>query len=204
MPFPIDIDVVDGTAISDGVQTLTHGEASHIKLLRVDQDGFLIYEVTPPKKASSKISLKDYFVEEQQLIHTESTGLNPKGEPLGTYKYYRRSDGSYYASITGKKTPPHGIELGKLTERDAPLGIAVRTIAYQFGTEKFSRQTLKDKIPQSLYAQKLKSILDVLHKEGCLIKEVDLTSTQGKPKELYTATEKLRKIVLPSPNPEQT
>ena len=202
MPFPIDIDVLEGTAISDGVQTLTHKEVSHVKLLRVDAEGFLVYEVTPPKKISSKTSLKDYLVEDQ-LIDTEKTGLTPQGEPLGEYKYFKRSDGSYHSIVTGKKTGIHGIELGKLTDKDSPLGTVIRLVAYNFGTTKFSRKELSKVIPKKLtYAQKFKSILGILHKEGYLVKEVD--TTKAKAKETYTATEKLQKFVLPSPVPEQT
>lgn len=202
MPFPIDIDVLEGTLISDGIQTLTSKETSHVRLTKVDSDGFLVYEVTPPKKFSSKTSLKDYLGEEQ-LIGTVTTVESCDGQAQGIYKYYRRPDGSYYASIIGKDQKSHGIELGKLSNHESPVSIVARNIAFKFDVKKFSRNDLKIVIPKKLtYGQKLKSILDILHKEGYLVKEIDQTS-RNKAKELYTATERLKKVIIPSTSPEQ-
>lgn len=201
MPLPIDIEVEEGTTIDDGWQTLTHKDASHIRFLSVDPDGFLVYEITPPKKVITK-PLKEYFGEEQ-LIASEATIVDKDGQPVCQYKYFRRGDGSYYACIVGQETEPHKIELGKLTDRESPIFTIAKTIAYRFDTKKFSRKDLKPFLPKILtYFQKFKSLLDVLHHEGFLVKEIDQTS-RNKAKELYNATDKLKKFILPSPSPEQ-
>jgi hypothetical protein len=202
MPLPIDIEVVDGTSVSDGIVTLTHKETSHIRLLSLDKDNYLVYEITPPKKLSTKPS--KIFFGEDQLIDTTTTVTSLTGKPTGQYKYYRRANGSYYALITGEKTGQHKIELGKFTERDSPISTIAKAIAYNFSSRKFSRKDLIPLIPTPLrFGQKLKSLLDTLHYEGYLTKEMAQTAKK-KAKELYSATEKLKQVVPSSPSPEQT
>jgi len=202
MPLPIDIEVVEGTSFSDGILTLTHKETSHIRILAIDADNYLVYEVTPPKKLTTK-QLKEYFGEDQ-LIETVTTVASLTGEPTGKYKYYRRPNGSYYALITGEKTGDHKIELGKLAERDSPIATIAKAIAYNLGSKKFSRKDLRSLIPIPLqHGQKLKSLLDTLHYEGYLTKEMEKTAKK-KAKEIYSATEKLKQVIIPSPSLEQT
>lgn len=201
MPLPIDIEVVEGTSISDGIQTFTNKETSHIRLLSLDEDGFVKFELAPPKKVAIK-TLREYYGEDQ-LIHTETTIVDSDGKPLAQYKYYKRGNGSYYSRIIGQASAPHTIELGKFTEQGSALYAVAKTIAYRFDTKKFSRNDLKPLLSRSFaHGQKIKSILDVLHHEGYLIKEID-PSSRNKAKELYSATENLKKVVIPSPSPEQ-
>lgn len=208
MPLPIDIDFTEGTSLSDGWHTVTHKEASHIRIISVDSDNFVTYEVSPPRKTITK-SLKDY-VGEDELIHQETTIATANGKSVGEYRYFRRPNGDYYARITGKAREPHNIQLGNLTDRDSSISIVARSIAYKFDTsvatggyKKFSRNDLKPLVPRPLmHGQKIKAILDILHHEGFLVKEIDQTS-RNKTKELYSATDKLRKVIIPSPNPEQ-
>lgn len=202
MPLPVDIDVVEGTLFSDGVVTLTQKETSHIKILSVDSDNYIVYEITPPKKVATR-SLKEFF-DEDHLIETVTTMKTASGEPLGQYKYYKRPNGSYYVLITGEKTSPHRIMLGKLSERDSPIASIAKVVAYSFGTKKFSRNDLKPLIRPSLRTgQKLKSLLDTLYYEGYLTREL-VPSARKKPKEIYSATDKLKQVAIPSPSPEQT
>lgn len=204
MPLPIDIDIAEGTSFSDGVVTLTHNETSHIKILSIDSDNYIVYEIAPPKKVTTR-SLRDFLGGDQdQLIETVTTVKTASGEPLGQYKYYKRPNGSYYVVITGEKTRPHRIMLGKLSERDSPIASIAKVVAYSFGIKKFSRSDLKPLIRPSLRTgQKLKSLLDTLHYEGYLTREV-VSSTKKKPKEIYSATDKLKQVAIPSPSPEQT
>lgn len=203
LPLPLDIEVGEGTIISDGWMTLTSKELSHIRLISVDADGFLRYEVTLPRKSLTE-PLSDY-IGEDQLIGRETTMVTVHGQIAGQYRYFKRADCSYYAVISGTTgQKPHKVEVGKLIDRESPISTVARAIAYKFDTKKFSRNDLKPLIPKYLtYAQKLKSLLDILHYDGFLKKEIDPTS-KNKAKELFTATENLKKIIIPSPNPEQT
>jgi hypothetical protein len=203
MPLPIDVELGDGSSITDGWHTITSKEASHIKITSMDTDGFLTYEISPPRKIITTVKSLVVFTE-AQLVGTERTITTPNGKSVGEYRYFKRPDGSYYASITGEASnAPHGIELGSFSERDSPISTIARTIAYKFDTRKFSRTDLRPLIPKHFgYSQKLKSILDVLHKEGFLTKEMD-THSRNKAKEIFAATEKLKKVAIPSPSPEQ-
>jgi hypothetical protein len=200
MPLPIDIEVGEGTTISDGWLVLTNKDASRIRILSVDEDGFLKYEISPPKTVIKM--LKDY-VGIDHFITAETTLKASDGRPLSQYKYFRRSDGSYYAHIEGEGVRPHKIELGRLADRESPISVVSRVIAYKFDTKEFSRKELKSVLPKHLvYGQKIKSLLAILHYEGFLVKEID-QSSRNKAKELYTATDNLKKVIIPSPSPEQ-
>jgi len=95
---------------------------------------------------------------------------------------------------------PHRIELVRPSDRKSPIWTAAKTIVYEFDTRKLSRKELKLLIPKHLaYSEKIKSFLAILHNEGFLVKEIDQTS-RNKAKELYAATNRLRKVILPSPN----
>jgi hypothetical protein len=198
MPLPIDIAVVEGTTFSDGLQTLTSKDTSHIRILSYDDEGFIKYEISPPRKITSK-SLKEY-IGEDRLIGTETTIVATDGTTLGQYKYFERVDSSIYVDIQGiEKEEPHRIELGRLIDRESPISRVARAIAYKFDTGKFSRKELMPFIPEHMrYSQKLKSLLGGLHYAGFLIKEIDPIS-KTKTKELYAATDKLKKLVVPSP-----
>ena len=201
MPMPIEFELEEGASISDGIITLTHKDASRIRILDVDSDKYLIFEIIPPKKTTTK-PLKDYFGEDQ-LLKAVTTTTSLTGEAEGQYRYYKRGDCSYYALIIGKKTGSHRIVLGKLSDRNSPIYLIAKVIAYNLGSKKFTRKDLKMLIPRSMQnGQRLKSLLDTLHYEGYLAKEMAKTATQ-KEKEVYSATDKMKEIIIPSPSPEQ-
>ena len=154
----------------------------------------------PPKKATTK-PLE--FFGEDTLLKAVTTITTLSGETEGQYRYYKRGNSSYYALITGKKTGTHKIELGKISDRNSSIYIIAKTIAFNLGTKKFTRKDLKPLIPPSMQnGQKLKALLDTLYYEGYLSKEMTKTA-KLKEKEVYSTTDKMKEIIIPSPSPEQ-
>jgi len=194
LPLPLQIRVGNDTVVTDGFFTLTSKETSQIKIVEIGQDGYATCEIFPPLKERT-ISLQ-VTVGEDVLIGMESSKTRGRGKDFGQYKYFRQPNGNLYAMIFGGTGRPYKFQLGKLSDRNSPLSVVARTIARNLNTSEFTRKQLIPLIPKNLqFAQSLKAILDVMHLEGFLDKE---SKRNGRLKESYKATDKLKKLIVAS------
>jgi len=194
LALPLEIKFGDDTIISDGFFVLTSKEVRRLNITSIGEDGYVTCEIFPSKK-EEVLSLKS-FIREDNLIGTEISKTRGSGADFGQYRYYARPDGHLYAVISGKRI--RRIQLGKLTDRDSPISIAVRTILRSFNSDEFTKKALASKLPKRLsHGQILKAILDVLTIEGYLQKrEIQF---RGRLQETFKSTDKLVKVAFTSP-----
>jgi len=189
LPLPLEIKVGDDTMVTDGLFNLTSKEASKIRIISVDQDGYVTCEITPSQQIrSAPRSLTEIFSADT-LIGTEMSKMRGRGKDFGQYKYFRRPNGSFYAEISGART--RRLQLGSLNDKRSPIARVARTIVPAFNSNEFSKKQLVPLLAKNLsYGQILKSILDILKIEGYLEKRE--IKPRGRLKELFKATNKLK------------
>jgi len=197
LPLPLEIKVGDDTVVTDGLFSLTSKEASQIKIISIDEDGYVTCEIFPPlyQTRSKSPSLLELYGTDT-LIGKESSKTRGRGKDFGQYKYYRRSDGSLYATVSGSR--PHKFEIGKPTERNSPIWKVIQTIKHGFNTNEFSKKQLIPLLAKNLsYSQILKAILDVMKIEGYLQRR-EVKPERGRFQELFKATPKLSEFIIAS------
>lgn len=200
LPLPLEIRLGTDTVVSDGLFSLTSKEASQIRIMSVDQDGYASCEISPPVDTELKNMTKlldecsDAF-----LIGTSSPKTLGRGKDFGQYRYYKLSDGSFVARISGKRN--RKFQLGKMTDRGSPIWAIGRTILASFKSAEFSKKELTPLLSKKLqYGQILKATLDIMRLQGYLGHSENVQ--RGRIKETFKATDKLAQAVVPIP--EQT
>jgi hypothetical protein len=199
LPLPLNIKIGNDTIVTDGLFSLTSKEASEIRITSIDEDGYITCEIFPPLKKST-INLKA-DVDTDMVIGAEISKSRGRAKDYGQYKYYQRPDGGFYAIVFGKRV--RRLQLGKPLDRDSPISIVAKIIIQKFNTTEFSKKQLTQELPKNLrYGQILKAVLDVMKINGYLEKREAPKGKQGRLRELFKATEKLKQIIITSP--EQT
>jgi len=193
LALPLEIKIGTDGSVWDGLIRFTSKEVSQITITSIDEDNFVTCEISPMYEVIT-IPLPD------TLIGTEFSKTRGRGKDFGKYEYYKKTDGSLYVAISGKR--PHTLHLGSINEKSSPISIVARTIIQDIHMAEFSKNELARILPKRVsYGQMLKSILDVMKIEGYLEKRE--IRPKGRLKELFKATEKLNSVIVATPSPEQ-
>jgi hypothetical protein len=201
LPLPLEIRLSSEASITDGLFSLTSKDASSIRIIDIDvNDKYATIEIYPPNKEKAQDRrLTDIFVSDS-LIGTELSKSRGLGKDLGQYKYYKRTDGSFYAVIEGTKGRTRKLQLGNPLERNSPINIIARAIKQNFNSSEFPKTKLMQVIPKQLsYGQILKAALDVMNLEGYVEKK-QIAPTGGRLREIFKASERLAGLIV---TPEQ-
>lgn len=202
LPLPLEIKFSSEATLTDGLFSLSSKEASKIRIIDIDSnDKYATIEIYPPNKDKTQERRLDIFVSDT-LIGTERSKSRGLGRELGQYKYYRKTDGTYYAVIEANSGRTRKIQVGSFTNRTSPISIMGITIKQNFNSNDFSKSELMKKVPRTLaYGQTMKATLDIMFLEGYLVKKQTVEKPErGRPREIFRATEKLSNILV---TPEQ-
>jgi len=200
LPLPLEIKLGNDTIVTDGLFSLTSREASEIRIRSIDEDGYITCEIFPPLKERT-ISLRAN-VDIDMAIGVETSKSRGRAKDYGQYKYYRRPDGSFYVIVFGKRV--RKLQLGKPLDRDSPISKVAKIIIQKFNTTEFSKKQLTQELPKNLgYGQILKAVLDIMKIDGYLEKREALKGKRGRLRELFKATEKLKQMIITSPEQAQ-
>lgn len=202
LPLPLDIRLGNEPMITDGLFSLTGKDASSIKILSVDTEGYATCEIYPPKPQSKdeRPNLRD-FLGLGTIIGVSASKSRGQSKEYGKYTYYKTPDGTYAAETAGARK--RTFNLGKITDMESTMGIYGRTIIRSFGKTEFPKKDLMQKLSRTLsYGQTVKSVLDIMTKEGYLERrEATKEGKVGRLREWYKATDKLTKTIVVSPEP---
>ncbi len=198
LPLPLEIKIGSDGSVSDGLFTLTSKEANRIRIISIDEDGYVSCEISPPTPWEMvSIPVPDLHA----FLGAELSKTRGRGKDFGKYEYYKKSNGNLYVVISG--TRPHTLQLGSLSNRNSPISTIARSIKQTFGVNEFSKSDLTKILPKRIsYGQMLKSILDVMRIEGYL--ERKEVRPKGRLHELFKATEKLDSVIVATASPEQS
>jgi hypothetical protein len=199
LPLPLEIRLSSEATLTDGLFSLSSKEASKIRIIDIDSnDKYATIEIYPPNKEKTQERKVDLFTD--LLIGTELSKSRGLGKELGQYKYYRRTDGSFYVIIENASGRVRKLQIGNLHDRNSNICVIARTIKQDF-TNEFSKADLAKKLQKPWSnGQTMKGTLDILTLEGYLERKQSKPSGRGRLGESFKATEKMLNILV---TPEQ-
>lgn len=176
---------------------MSHGTA--FGLGDVDKDGYLKITVTyhVPKLATQTTILPQSIahINGYTLFHTNLSKSYGYGGQKSVFEYYKKdSDLSYYALVK-KENKTRKVLLGSLHEPNSRIFQVACTINDKIGIgQRFEKGALRKLVAKPLNGARIvKSVLDILTKEGYLVMTEEKLGKRYRTTELYSKTEKLEK-----------
>lgn len=172
------------------------------KISNPDADGYVLFDISIaelPKTKLAEISPQsEAHINGYTLFHSSVARSISYGDARSIYQYYKRDkDLAYYALIKKDGKPDKKILLGSMLDANSRIFQVTRIIEQKFPQNTtFDKRALKEHLPSPFTTRGImKSVLDVLVKEGYLDSKDVRSKYRNSSIETFLTKEKLYKFM---------